>query len=179
MGVGRTGAGLPRAAPSRASAWENLEGLRGYLQGNSCRSTDGTVDGSVVNGGVNGGGVNCGGEAVVRFLCKLVLFGIRRSGHVTIMGQGSEINMHNYGPVQLFLRPDWTAVQESRTVRSGLFNQSPFSKTGLNRPVQNFWDRTAVWRSWTVRSSLFIRSPKKATVRTGPDRGQSIRERLQ
>ena len=35
---------------------------------------------------VNGGGVNGSGEAVVvRFLCKLVLFGIRRSGHVTIM----------------------------------------------------------------------------------------------
>ena len=117
LGVGRTGAGLPRAAPSRASAWENLEGLRGYLQGNSCRSTDGTVDGSVVNGGVNGGGVNCGGEAVVvRFLCKLVLFGIRRSGHVTIMGQGSEINMHNYGPVL------------NRTVRSG----PAFSQTGLD-----------------------------------------------
>ena len=44
------------------------------------------VDGSVVNSAVNGGGVNGGGEAVVvRFLCKLVLFGIRRSGHVTIM----------------------------------------------------------------------------------------------
>ena len=44
------------------------------------------VDGSVINSAVNGGGVNGGGEAVVvRFLCKLILFGIRRSGHVTIM----------------------------------------------------------------------------------------------
>jgi hypothetical protein len=51
--------------PSRVSAWggwgENSEGLRGYSQGNSCRSTDSTVDGSVVNGAVNGGGVNGGG----------------------------------------------------------------------------------------------------------------------
>ena len=56
------------------------------------------------------------------------------------------------------------------------FYQSPFSsdkKTGLNGLVQYFWDQTAVQRCWTVRSSLFKRSPKKATVRSGPDRGQS------
>ena len=53
-----------RPPPSRASAWggwgENSEGLQGYSQGNSCRSTDSTVDGSVVNSAVNGGGVSGG-----------------------------------------------------------------------------------------------------------------------
>src|SRR5580692_9152935 len=61
-----------------------------------------------------------------------------------------------------------------RTVRS--FLQSPFpsdKKTGLYGPVSLKPDRTVVWGYWTVRSGLFQRSTKKATVRTGPDRGQS------
>ena len=62
-----------------------------------------------------------------------------------------------------------------RTVRS--FLQSPFpsdKNTGLYSPVSLKPDWTAVWGCWTVRSGLFQRSTKKATVRTGPDRGQSI-----
>ena len=61
------------------------------------------------------------------------------------------------------------------TVRS--FLQSPFpsdKKTGLYGPVSLKPDRTAVWGCWTVRSGLFQRSTNKATVWTGPDRGQSI-----
>src|SRR5580692_10584175 len=63
------------------------------------------------------------------------------------------------------------------TIRTSLFiglhfklETGPFfSQTGLYFSVQ-----TAVPILWTVRSGLLERSPKKATVRTGPDRGQSI-----
>src|SRR5580692_4055521 len=92
--------------------------------------------------------------------------------------------MHNYGPVLdrtvwsgpafSWTGPDCGPRMLDRTVRS--FYRSPFSndkKTGPFSPVQYFWDRTAVRRCWTVQSSLFKRSPKLATVRTGPDRGQS------
>jgi hypothetical protein len=78
------------------------------------------------------------------------------------------------GPAFSGTGPDYGPRLLDRTVRS--FYLSPFSnnkKTGLNGPVQYFWDRTVVRRCWTVRSSLFKRSPKKATVRTGPDCGQS------
>ena len=93
--------------------------------------------------------------------------------------------MHNYGlvldwtiwssPAFSQTGPDCSLRAPDRSVQS--FYPSPFSsgrKTGLNGPVQYFWDRTAVQRYWTVRSSLFKRSPKKSTVRTGPDHGQSI-----
>ena len=79
------------------------------------------------------------------------------------------------GPAFSGTGPDYGPRLLDRTVWS--FYRSPFSnnkKTGPNRPVQYFWDRTAVRRCWTVWSSLFKRYPKKATVRTGPDRGQSI-----
>ena len=72
------------------------------------------------------------------------------------------------------------------TIRSG----PNFLKTrldcGLGVPDRTVWsflqflfpsdkkDRTAVWGCRTVRSGLFQRSTKKATVQTGPDRGQSI-----
>src|SRR5580692_5628503 len=64
----------------------------------------------------------------------------------------------------------------SRTVRSLL--QSLFSSSRPDRIFQTgpyFSDRTAVPIIWTVRSGSFRRSPKKATVRTGPDHGQSTR----
>ena len=95
--------------------------------------------------------------------------------------------IHNYCPV--LDRTVWSSPAFSGTgpdcgprvldytVRS--FYRSPFSsdkKTGLNGLVQYFWDRTAVRRYWTVRSSLFKWSLKKATVQTGPDRGQSSSE---
>jgi hypothetical protein len=92
--------------------------------------------------------------------------------------------IHNYGPVldrtvqsgPAFSQtgPDCSLRVLNRRVRS--FYRSIFlsdKKTGPNSPVQYFWNRTAVQRYWTVRSSLFTRSPKKATVRTGLDRGQS------
>src|SRR5580692_10840311 len=61
-----------------------------------------------------------------------------------------------------------------RTVRSFLWSPFPSDKkTGLYGPVSLKPDRTAVWGCWTVRSGLFQRSTKKATVQTGPDRGQS------
>ena len=92
--------------------------------------------------------------------------------------------MHNYSPVldrtirsgPAFSQtgPNCSLRALDRTVQS--FYPSPFSsgrKTGLNGPVQYFWDWTAVQKYWTVWSSLFKRSPKKSTVWTGPDHGQS------
>ena len=73
--------------------------------------------------------------------------------------------------------PDCGPKEPDRTVRS--FYQSPFSSLRPDRFSQTgpyFSVRTAVPVLRTVRSGLLERSPKMATVRTGPDRGQSSLE---
>src|SRR6266436_1347797 len=85
-----------------------------------------------------------------------------------------------YGPVQLFLGPDRTAVPECRTVWSSLFiglhfearDRTVFSQTG---PYFSVW--TAVPIDQTVRSGLFNSLQKRPQSGTGPDRGQSTRDR--
>ena len=76
-------------------------------------------------------------------------------------------------------RPDCSPRVSDRTVRS--FYRSPFElETGLffSQTGQYFSVWTAVPIGRTVRSGLFQRSTNKATVRTGPDRGQSTTNRV-
>ena len=83
------------------------------------------------------------------------------------------------GPNFLNTRLDYGLGVPDHMVRS--FLQSPFpsdKKTELYSPVSLKPDRTAVWGCRTVRSGLFQRSTKKATVQTGPDRGQSTYEAI-
>ena len=81
---------------------------------------------------------------------------------------------HFCSPVLDWTGPDCSPRVSDRTVRS--FYRSPFElKTGLffsqTGPYFSVWTAVPIGR--TVRSGLFQRSTNKATVRTGPDRGQS------
>src|SRR5580692_107424 len=69
--------------------------------------------------------------------------------------------------VQSFLQSPFPCLRPDRRIGTGPYFLGPDCGP-------NSLDRTAVPILWTVQSGSFLRSPKKATVRTRPDRNQSI-----